>query len=202
VSKRRPNGLLAALALVFGVTGSGAFAGALTGGPEAALDRLAFAVDGVESSHGADPRMWRADPGAPQGPMQVSAAAAVDVGGGDRFDQAANRALGRAYLARLYRRYGSWPDAVAAYNWGPGHMDAWIDGGRRIDAMPVNVSIYRVRVLSGGESGPAAAGTPHLSIVHPQPRRTLADRRHPSAASREVERLYGEIMRASAVTGR
>src|SRR5438045_882369 len=37
------------------------------------LDRIAFAVDGVESRHGADLRMWRPEFTGPQGPMQVSA---------------------------------------------------------------------------------------------------------------------------------
>ncbi|HEU0155007.1 MAG TPA: lytic transglycosylase domain-containing protein [Stellaceae bacterium] len=193
--------LLPALALAVGVIGPGASAGTLTGGA-AALDRLAFAVDGIESSHGANSRMWRADPEAPQGPMQVSAAAAIDVGGGDRFDPAVNRTLGRAYLARLYRRYGSWPDAVAAYNWGLGHMDEWINAGRRIDAMPAGVSLYRFRVLTSAEGGSIGARMLRLGIVHPQPRRSLADRRHPNAASIAVERLYGEIMRASAVADR
>jgi hypothetical protein len=75
------------------------------------------------------------------------AAAAWDVGGGDRFDPAENRALGRAYLARMYRRYGNWPDAVAAYNWGPGNLDAWIDGGRAPEKLPLTVERYRNRVL-------------------------------------------------------
>src|SRR4051794_18539106 len=48
------------------------------------LDRVATAVDGAESSHGKDIAMWRPDPSGPQGPMQVSQAAATDVGGGDR----------------------------------------------------------------------------------------------------------------------
>jgi Transglycosylase SLT domain len=104
-------------------------------------------VDGAESSHGADLRMWRPEPGGPQGPMQVSAAAASDVGGGDRFELAENRALGRAYLARMYRRYGNWPDAIAAYNWGPGNLDAWIGGGRTADKLPLAVERYRNRVL-------------------------------------------------------
>ncbi len=118
-------------------------------GPASAadLDRIAFAVDGAESSHGADLRMWRPEPGGPQGPMQVTAAAAFDVGGGDRFDLAENRALGRAYLARMYRRYGNWPDAIAAYNWGPGNLDAWIGGGRAVDKFPLEVERYRNRVL-------------------------------------------------------
>lgn len=118
-------------------------------GPASAadLDRVAFAVDGAESSHGADLRMWRPEPGGPQGPMQVSAAAAFDVGGGDRFSLAENRALGRAYLARMYRRYGNWQDAIAAYNWGPGNLDAWIGGGRTADKLPLAVERYRSRVL-------------------------------------------------------
>ena len=111
------------------------------------LDRVAFAVDGAESSHGTDLRMWRPEPSGPQGPMQVSAAAAADLGGGDRFDMTANRQLGRAYLARLYRRYGNWPDAIAAYNWGPGNMDSWISIGRPIGNFPLEVERYRDRVL-------------------------------------------------------
>lgn len=114
-------------------------------GPE--LDRIAFAVDGVESRHGADPGMWRPEPSGPQGPMQVSAAAALDVGGGDRFDIRENRLLGRAYLAQMFRRYGNWTDALAAYNWGPGSVDQWIVGGRRPEAMPIGVLRYVERVL-------------------------------------------------------
>jgi hypothetical protein len=111
------------------------------------LDRIAFAVDGVESRHGSDPGMWRPEPDGPQGPMQVSAKAAFDVGGGDRFDLRQNRLLGRAYLAQMFLRYGNWADALAAYNWGPGNMDLWIAGGRRADQLPLDVTRYVTRVL-------------------------------------------------------
>jgi hypothetical protein len=111
------------------------------------LDRVAFAVDGAESGHGGNPAMWRAELGGPQGPMQVSAAAALDVGGGDRFDLRQNRLIGRAYLALLYRRYGNWWDAVAAYNWGPGNLDQWIAQGRRSEQLPLETALYLVRVL-------------------------------------------------------
>ena len=114
---------------------------------ESDLDRVAFAVDGAESSHGTDLRMWRPELNGPQGPMQVSAAAAIDIGGGDRFNMAENRQLGRAYLARMYRRYGNWSDAIAAYNWGPGNMDAWIGSGRPSGSFPLEVERYRDRVL-------------------------------------------------------
>ncbi|HEX3860415.1 MAG TPA: lytic transglycosylase domain-containing protein [Stellaceae bacterium] len=106
------------------------------------LDRVAFAVDGMESRHGADLRMWRPSPTGPQGPMQVSEAAANDVGGGNRFDLRENRLIGRAYLAQMFRRYGNWADALGAYNWGPGAMDQWIAGGRRGDRLPVGVANY------------------------------------------------------------
>jgi hypothetical protein len=158
-------------------------------GGAAALDRIAYAVDGAESGHGADPRMWRQDPDGPQGPMQVSAAAAADVGGGDRFDEQQNRVLGRAYLAHMYRRYGSWFDAVAAYNWGPGNMDSWISGGRPFDKLPLAVEQYRIRVLLG--SGP---NLPRLRVANTRLRRMAADPYNGRAA---VALLYPAIIGAS-----
>ncbi len=124
---------------------------------EADLDRVAFAVEGAESSHGTDPRMWGPGFNGPQGPMQVSAAAAADVGGGNRFDIFENRMLGRGYLALMYRRYGNWPDAITAYNWGPGNMDAWIGSGRPSASFPLEVERYRDRVLRNVGLDSAAA---------------------------------------------
>jgi hypothetical protein len=181
--------------------------GALVPGGGAVLDRVAFAVDGAESSHGADARMWRSEPDAPQGPMQVSAAAAADAGGGDRFDEKENRTLGRAYLARMYRRYGSWPDAVAAYNWGPGRMDVWISGGRPVDQLPPAVARYRTRVLvaSGlqlATAGEAVFGSVNgpltrLAMLRLQARRQMAERQRLHRGPEAVELLYTEIMRAT-----
>jgi len=111
------------------------------------LDRIAFAVDGVESSHGQNPLMWRSALDGPQGPMQVSMKAALDVGGGNRFDVRENRLLGRAYLAQMFRRYGNWPDALAAYNWGPGNLDGWITAGRPAERLPSETARYVRRVL-------------------------------------------------------
>jgi hypothetical protein len=118
--------------------------GAADGGE---LDRVAFAVDGVESGHGRTSAMWRSDPDGPQGPMQVSAAAALDVGGGDRFDLRQNRLIGRAFLEKMYERYGNWPDAIAAYNWGPGHVDQWIATGRPAEKLPLETARYLLMVL-------------------------------------------------------
>jgi hypothetical protein len=139
--------LMQAVAVVRGVTspdlGFSLF-GAANGGE---LDRVAFAIDGVESSHGSNLAMWRDSLGGPQGPMQVSAAAALDVGGGNRFDMRENRMIGRAYIALLYRRYGNWPDAIAAYNWGPGNFDSWVAAGRPMERLPLETAHYLTRVL-------------------------------------------------------
>jgi hypothetical protein len=184
--------------------------GRLVPGSGAVLDRVAFAVDGVESSHGIDPRMWRSDPKEPQGPMQVSAAAAADAGGGDRFDEAENRALGRAYLARMFRRYRSWADAVAAYNWGPGRMDLWIGGGRPIDKLPPGVARYRTHVLvaSGLEAGANGGATgrftngrlSRLEMLRLEARRQFVDRLRLARGPDPVEMLYTEIMRTTEPT--
>ncbi len=128
--------------------------------------------------------------------MQVSAAAALDVGGGDRFDTVENRMLGRAYLAQMYRRYANWPDAVAAYNWGPGNMDAWIGAGRPVDRLPIAVSLYRIRVLFGSAAPLGGRAMARLGMSR-SPRRSLADRRHPSRESVAVEQLYDVIIAES-----
>ena len=101
------------------------------------LDRVASAVDGAESSHGTDLAMWRADPNGPQAPMQVSEAAALDVGGGDRFNSGENRAIGRAYLLQLF-----WPTKIGRMRSPPtiGASAKWTSGsrpaGRRTSCSP------------------------------------------------------------------
>jgi hypothetical protein len=161
---------LAAIALCFVLVGP-VTAGA---GEPPSLDRVAAAVDGAESSHGRDPGMWRADPDGPQGPMQVSAAAASDVGGGDRFDATQNRALGRAYLGHLHARYGNWPDAIAAYNWGLGNVDAWLRAGRPAEGLLGAVAAYLGRVLH--DSGLCShASTPRGGPTDPSLRAACAE---------------------------
>ena len=199
----RASSRLLALLVILAITGAAKFA--LAGG---VLDRIAYWVDGAESSHGGDPGMWRSEPNGPQGPMQVSAAAAADVGGGDRFDETENRALGRAYLAHMFRRYGSWPDAIAAYNWGPGHLDEWIGGGRPADKFPAAVERYRTRVLvtsglaaaSGGEGFYrwANARLERLERLRMEAKREMVERRRGGRGPDPVQLLYAEIMRSTA----
>jgi hypothetical protein len=194
------------LIVLIAVLAAGGAQSASAGG---ALDQVAHAVDGAESSHGNDPAMWRPEPDGPQGPMQISAAAAADAGGGDRFDLTENRALGRAYLARMFRRYGSWPDAIAAYNWGPGHLDQWINGGRPVDKFPPAVARYRNRVLvSSGLPAPAEGAEQiyqwanlrlsRLERLRLQAKREWAMRSRAGRGLDTVQLLYAEIMRSTA----
>jgi hypothetical protein len=101
--------------------------------------------------------------------MQVTEAAAADVGGGDRFDLVQNRAIGRDYLALLFRRYNNWPDTIAAYNWGMGNVDAWIKAGRPADKFLIGVAVYLRRVLHDSgmcdPSTPMVAREPTYSLV-------------------------------------
>ena len=110
--------------------------------------------------------MWRTDSAGPQGPMQVSEKAAIDIGGGNRFDIQQNRAIGRAYLGLLHKRYGNWVDTISAYNWGMGRVDGWIRQGRPGTKLLPGVAAYLHRVLY--DSGlPAAniAGNYRASFV-------------------------------------
>ena len=102
--------------------------------------------------------MWRAEPAGPQGPMQVSEKAAIDVGGGNRFDIEQNRTLGRAYLGLLHRRFGNWVDAISAYNWGMSRVDYWIKEGRPTGRLQPGVVRYVRRVLN-------ESGLPALNIA-------------------------------------
>jgi transglycosylase-like protein with SLT domain len=152
------------------------------------LDRVAYAVDGAESSHGRTQAMWRPDPVGPQGPMQVSEKAAMDVGGGNRFDIAQNRAIGRAYLALLHRRYRNWPDAISAYNWGLGRLDLWIRAGRPAETLVAGVAKYVHRVLhdSGLCAGLQPSSECALRDSASAPAFARAGRQQPSAFSRNL----------------
>ena len=48
------------------------------------------------------------------------------------FDPFVNLRLGVAYLKQLESRYGDTATALAAYNWGPGHIDRRIRRGRAL----------------------------------------------------------------------
>ena len=55
-----------------------------------------------------------------------------------------------AYLSQLQKKYGNWPDAMRAYNWGPGNLDAYLKYGKGANGKPIpqETREYPGRVLS------------------------------------------------------
>ncbi len=126
-----------------------------TGLTEGEMDLLAAAIVAEARRHGFEPALVRAvmyvesrcrnfsvsSVGA-IGLMQVMPATGEELalqhgipwfGPQTLFDPIVNVRLGTAYLAELAARYdGDIPTALAAYNWGPGHIDRRLAHGRRL----------------------------------------------------------------------
>lgn len=58
-----------------------------------------------------------------------------------------------AYLAQLYRSFGSWRQALAAYNWGPGNLRKHLaqHGELTLDALPEETRDYVVEITADVE---------------------------------------------------
>jgi hypothetical protein len=89
---------------------------------------------------------------------------------GDLSDVFTNVNLGVGYLAQLYRKYGDWNTALAAYNWGPGNVDKSLAAAPSgftwsTPSLPKTVWSYVQSVLGiAGASSPASlSSAPDLS---------------------------------------
>ena len=49
------------------------------------------------------------------------------------------------YLKELYNRFGSWNEALAAYNWGPGNLSRFLAGEKR---MPLETKNYVNQIMT------------------------------------------------------
>lgn len=96
--------------------------------------RLVLALMYVESRYNA----FAVSPVGAMGLMQILPATGEELaerlgidwrGPATLFDPVANVQLGVAYVKQLAERYGSIPTALAAYNWGPGHVDGRLRRG-------------------------------------------------------------------------
>lgn len=76
------------------------------------------------------------------GVMQLLPSTAAQLGV-DPYNEAENRAGGATYLQQLNDRYGNWHDALAAYYWGPGHVDRALASG---SSFPSSVEQYIKKV--------------------------------------------------------
>jgi soluble lytic murein transglycosylase-like protein len=97
-----------------------------------------------------------------RGVMQLMPTTAKDLGVTDPFDAEQNIAAGVAYLARLLKKYGgSEVHALAAYNWGPGKVDAALAAGK---PFPEQVQQYARNVQARkAEEGSLTAASPFYS---------------------------------------
>ncbi|MCU1284490.1 MAG: Soluble lytic murein transglycosylase-like protein [Acidobacteriales bacterium] len=82
--------------------------------------------------------------------LMPATAAALGV---DPFDLYGNITGGIAYLRQMYQQFGNWPDAVAAYNCGPGCV-AQAKAGTR--TLPASTVVYANWVLAVGGKGSQA----------------------------------------------
>ena len=102
--------------------------------PRTALEVLAAAV---ARRHGLDPALLRAviqaesgwnpaarSPAGAMGLMQLMPATARELGVADPFDPVQNLEAGARYLRQQFDRFGDWRLALAAYNAGPGAVEA------------------------------------------------------------------------------
>ena len=49
------------------------------------------------------------------------------------------------FIRRLYNKFGTWPKALAAYNWGEGNLQKWINGEKE---MPTETKNYINDILN------------------------------------------------------
>lgn len=112
---------------------------------------------------------WRAD-----GSVVTSSAGAIGVFqlepataaglGVDPYDVNGNIQGGITFLKQLYQKYGSWDQALAAYNWGPGKVDRAAAAGT---SWPGEVLNYVKGVL--GIGAVYSAGVQQQSASTPTP---------------------------------
>lgn len=92
-----------------------------------------------------------------QGLFQLMPQTAASLGVANPLDPAQNTQGGLTYLSQLFRQFGNWADALAAYNWGPTNVAKY-----GAAAAPASTQAYVSRIL--GSSGPAAAASPSAPV--------------------------------------
>jgi soluble lytic murein transglycosylase-like protein len=112
---------------------------------------IALAVAQIESAFNPS----AVSPVGAQGLFQLMPGTAAQLGVTDPFDPQQNATGGIAYLNQLYKKYGDWSTALAAYNWGPGNVDSK-------PSIPSSVTNYVNSVL--GLAGTSATTVSDTSV--------------------------------------
>lgn len=96
-------------------------------------------VNGLTSSKGA------------AGLLQLMPGTAADLGVTDSMNVDQNLDAGYRYANQMYNKYGDWGQALAAYNWGQGNMDAYLKTGQGLKGQPMPTeTIKYVNGIMGG----------------------------------------------------
>lgn len=56
------------------------------------------------------------------------------------------------YLSQMEKEFGNWPDALRAYNWGPGNVRRWLASGAPPEKLPAETREYVQKIMPGVES--------------------------------------------------
>jgi len=185
-------GLLRAGRLGFGIMQSTAIAGLIQQAAARYGVDPALALAVAQRESGLNPNAQ--SPAGAQGVMQLEPPTAAQYGVTNPFDPAQNIDAGVHYLADLIRQYGDVAKALAAYNWGPGNVNAAIAryGANWLSAAPGETQNY-VSAISGvtaESNAPTPTLTPPPSAQPPAPPLTLdAATGLPVADSTDVTQL-------------
>lgn len=112
--------------------------------------------------------------------------------GPDRFDPANNIMAGTAYMRQMYDQFGSWDQAFAAYNAGPGRLQQ-VNAGAR--GLPAETRSYvpKVNARIGGD-----VFQPNIpTLQRPRPGQTVAGPRYIPDNERDLRGLLDLEMPAS-----
>lgn len=122
----------------------------------------------IQQESGGNPNLRNPKSGA-MGLMQVMPDTARNPGFGvkplaDPWNATENRRFGTDYFRAMERRYpGDRDAALAAYNWGPGNADRWVQSGKTIP-LPAETQNYirSINAMTGGGQAAPARGAPPM----------------------------------------
>lgn len=81
--------------------------------------------------------------------------------------------VGREYLAALNKKYGDQTAALAAYNWGPGNTNKWLEKGAKFEDLPTETQNYitGIQARMAQRRAAVAPATPAEATVASAPAR-------------------------------
>jgi len=130
------------------------------------------------------------------GLMQLMPDTAAQLGVTNPFDPAQNVAGGTKYLNQMLSRYGgNIPTALAAYNAGPGRIDAVLAGKA---TLPYETQMYVARVMGrAGYSGAVNVGGEVVNIMQPNASADEIARKVADQTGKRVQRNLDEFQQQS-----